>query len=71
MELEGDRNIVAGAVVTQTKSDIALGRGIGRPEVYLAVNLGHWVRRRNILRVPLLQTALGSSPNRRRLLQAA
>lgn len=28
------------------------GGGIGRPEVYLAVNVGHWVRRRDILRVP-------------------
>ena len=32
------------------------GGEIGRPEVYLAVNLGHWVRRRDILRV------LSSSP---------
>lgn len=26
------------------------GGGIGRPEVHLAVNVGHWVRRRDILR---------------------
>lgn len=56
--------------VTQTKSDIALGGGTERPEVHLAVNLGHWVRRRDILRVPLLLLLpmLGSSPNRWRLL---
>lgn len=44
------------------------GGGIGRPEVYLAVNLGHWVRRRDILRVLSSSPVLGS--NRWRLLQA-